>query len=49
MKAKARRPLEWSTSLLGIGAIFLVGLGWAAIGWPVLAAAGIAALLVKVL
>ena len=49
MKAKERRPLEWSTSLLGIAAIFVVGLGWTALGWPVLAAAGVAAVVVKVM
>ena len=49
MKVKERRPLEWSTSLLGITAIVLVYCGWLLIGWPTLAAAGVAGVVVRYL
>ena len=49
MNARERRPLEWSTSLLGIAAILVVMVGWFWVGWPVLVAAGVAMVVVRVL
>ena len=49
MRVKERRPLEWSTSLLGIAAILMVMFGYLWIGWPAVAAALVAMVVVRVL
>jgi hypothetical protein len=49
MNVKERRPLEWSTSLLGIAAIVVVMFGFLWIGWPAVAAALVGMVVVRYL
>jgi hypothetical protein len=49
MRVKERRPLEWSTALLGIGAIVILIFGQLWIGWPAVAAALVAMVVVRYL
>jgi hypothetical protein len=39
--------LGWSLAAIGIAALAILFVGWTLVGWPVIVAAGVAALVVR--
>ena len=44
---KEVRPFGWSLAVIGLLGLAIVLVGWAVVGWPVLVAAAVAALVVR--
>jgi hypothetical protein len=45
--AKERRPFAWSLAVIAGLGLAIIFVGWAVVGWPVLVAAAVAALVVR--
>ena len=45
--AKERRPFGWGLAVIGLLGFIIIFVGWAVVGWPVLVAAAVAALVVR--